>query len=74
VTHKPASVIARQPGFPAPVGREGQSRLWDRREVMALERKWRKETGLAPVDWKPGYRRAPPTWRAKVWRPEKPWR
>jgi hypothetical protein len=27
-------MIVRRPDFPAPVGREGQSRLWDRREVV----------------------------------------
>jgi len=43
VTHQRASVIFRQPGFPAPVGREGQSRLWDRREVTAWAKRWRKE-------------------------------
>jgi len=31
VTHQRASKIADTPGFPAPVGREGQSRQWDRR-------------------------------------------
>jgi predicted DNA-binding transcriptional regulator AlpA len=35
VTHQRASVIVRQPGFPKPVGRAGQSRLWHRREVTA---------------------------------------
>jgi hypothetical protein len=35
VTHQRTSVIVRQPGFPVPVGRKGQSRLWDRREVTA---------------------------------------
>lgn len=35
VSHQRTSVIVRQPGFPKPVGREGQSRLWDRREITA---------------------------------------
>ena len=35
VTHQRASKIAGEPRFPAPVGREGQSRFWDRREVQA---------------------------------------
>jgi predicted DNA-binding transcriptional regulator AlpA len=43
VTHQRASVIVRQPGFPKPVGYEGQSRLWDRREVTPWAEKWRKE-------------------------------
>lgn len=43
VTHQRASKIADQAGFPAPVGREGQSRLWDRREVVAWAREWRRE-------------------------------
>jgi prophage regulatory protein len=43
VTHQRASVIVRQRGFPKPVGREGQSRLWDRREVTAWAKKWRRE-------------------------------
>jgi hypothetical protein len=34
-------VNARQPGFPAPVGREGQSRLPDRCEVEAWAKEWR---------------------------------
>jgi predicted DNA-binding transcriptional regulator AlpA len=43
VSHQRASKIADKSEFPAPVGREGQSRLWDRREVAAWARKWRKE-------------------------------
>ena len=43
VTHQRASVIVRQPGFPKPVGREGQNRVWTRRDVTAWARKWRKE-------------------------------
>ena len=35
VTHQRVSKIAGEPSFPAPVGREGQSRSWDRREVQA---------------------------------------
>ena len=41
VTHKRASKIIIERGFPKPVGREGQSRLWNRRDVVA----WAK--GLA---------------------------
>jgi hypothetical protein len=43
VTHQRASVIVRQPGFPASVGREGQSSLWDRHEVTAWAKAWRRE-------------------------------
>jgi hypothetical protein len=43
VTHQRTSVIVCQPGFPKPVGREGHSRLWDRREVVAWAKKWRQE-------------------------------
>jgi hypothetical protein len=43
VTHQRTSVIVRRPDFPAPVGRQGQSRLWDRREVVAWAKPWRKE-------------------------------
>jgi hypothetical protein len=43
VTHQRTSVIVRQPGFPAPAGREDQSRLWDRHEVVAWAGTWRKE-------------------------------
>jgi predicted DNA-binding transcriptional regulator AlpA len=38
-----ASKIADSGGFPAPVGRNGQSRLWDRREVTAWAKVWRRE-------------------------------
>ena len=43
VTKQHAHQIADEPGFPAPVGREGQSRLWDRREVQAWAKRWRRE-------------------------------
>jgi predicted DNA-binding transcriptional regulator AlpA len=43
VTHQRTSVIVRQPAFPAPVGREGQSRVWDRRKVTAWAKVWRRE-------------------------------
>ena len=36
VSHRRASKIVNDPGFPAPAGREGQSRLWDRREDRTL--------------------------------------
>jgi len=41
VSHQRASKIVDEPGFPDPVGREGQSRLWDGREVAALAKRWR---------------------------------
>jgi hypothetical protein len=43
VSHQRASKIADEPGFPRPVGREGLSRLWDRREVWAWAKVWRRE-------------------------------
>ena len=43
VTHLRTSKIVDGPGFPAPVGRQGQSRLWDRREVTAWAKRWRRE-------------------------------
>jgi hypothetical protein len=43
VTHLRTPVIVRQPDFPAPVGRDGQSRFWDRREVTAWAKAWRRE-------------------------------
>jgi predicted DNA-binding transcriptional regulator AlpA len=43
VTHQRASKIADEPGFPAPIGREGQSRLWDRPEVRAWAKVWRRQ-------------------------------
>ena len=43
VSHQRASKIAGEPSFPAPVGRDGQSRLWDRCEVTAWAKVWRRE-------------------------------
>jgi hypothetical protein len=43
VTHQRASKIVAGRGFPKPVGRQGQSRLWDRREVTAWAKVWRRE-------------------------------
>ena len=46
----PASRQARQrAGLPKPVGREGQSRLWDRREVVAWAKVCRQKKTLALV-------------------------
>ena len=43
VTHQRASRIARGTDFPRPIGRQGKSRLWDRREVTAWAKVWRRE-------------------------------
>jgi hypothetical protein len=41
VTNQRASKIVDEPGLPTPVGRERQSRLWDRREARAWAKRWR---------------------------------
>ena len=43
VTMQRAHQIADEDGFPLPVGRGGQSRLWDRREVETWAKEWRRE-------------------------------
>ena len=43
VSKQRAHQIADEPSFPAPVGRQGQSWLWDRREVTAWAKRWRRE-------------------------------
>jgi predicted DNA-binding transcriptional regulator AlpA len=43
VGHQRASKIVDERGFPRPIGRQGQSRLWDRREVVAWAKVWRRE-------------------------------
>ena len=43
VTKQRAHQLADEPDFPAPVEREGPSRLWDRREVQAWAKQWRAE-------------------------------
>ena len=45
VTHQRTSVIVRQPGFPKPVGHEGQSRVWDRREVQPCAQAYIRRPG-----------------------------
>jgi predicted DNA-binding transcriptional regulator AlpA len=41
VSKQRAHQIVDEDGFPAPAGREGQSRLWDRRELAAWAKEWR---------------------------------
>ena len=43
VTKQRAHQIADDDGFPAPIRRVGQSRLWDQREVTAWAKRWRRE-------------------------------
>jgi hypothetical protein len=50
VTHKRASKFVAEAGFTAPVSREGQSRLWDRREVVAWANGVRSRAGAAISD------------------------
>ena len=35
--------IADEKGFPAPVAEDARVRLWDRREVTAWAKRWRRE-------------------------------
>jgi excisionase family DNA binding protein len=35
--------IAEERAFPAPVAEDGRGRLWDRREVTAWAKRWRRE-------------------------------
>jgi hypothetical protein len=43
VSKQRAHQLVGELGFPAPAGREGQSRLWDWLEVAAWARVWRRE-------------------------------
>jgi predicted DNA-binding transcriptional regulator AlpA len=43
VSHQRASKIVDERGFPQPIGRQDQSRLWARREVAAWAKVWRRE-------------------------------
>jgi predicted DNA-binding transcriptional regulator AlpA len=43
VSKQRAHQIAEEKGFPSRVGREGQSRVWDRRVVTAWAKAWRNE-------------------------------
>ena len=43
VTKQRAHQIAAEPGFPVPVGKDARGRLWDRRQVKAWAKGWRRE-------------------------------
>jgi predicted DNA-binding transcriptional regulator AlpA len=43
VSKQCAHQITDEPGFPARVGEDGLGRLWDRREVAAWAKVWRRE-------------------------------
>ena len=43
VSHQRTSKIVQMPAFPKPTGRQGQTRLWDRREVAAWAKVWRRK-------------------------------
>jgi predicted DNA-binding transcriptional regulator AlpA len=42
VSKQRAHQLADEPGFPAPVERDGRGRLWDQREIQSWARAWRK--------------------------------
>ena len=43
VTKQRAHQLAAEDEFPAPVTQDGRGRLWDRREVTAWAKRWRRE-------------------------------
>jgi predicted DNA-binding transcriptional regulator AlpA len=43
VSKQRAHQIAEEKGFPAPLAEDGRGRLWDRREVRAWAKGWRRE-------------------------------
>ena len=43
VSKQRAHQIADAPGFPVPVAEDARGRLWDRREVKAWAKEWRRE-------------------------------
>jgi predicted DNA-binding transcriptional regulator AlpA len=43
VTKQRAHQIAEEKGLPAPVAENGRGRMWDRREVQAWAKVWRRE-------------------------------
>jgi predicted DNA-binding transcriptional regulator AlpA len=43
VSKQRAHQIADEDGFPAPVAEDVRGRLWDRREVAAWAKRWRRE-------------------------------
>ena len=58
VTRQRASTIVDERGFPKPIGREGQSRFWDRREVTAWAKAWRRAKPFCGTDRDSRTRRA----------------
>jgi predicted DNA-binding transcriptional regulator AlpA len=45
VSKQRAHQLADKDGFPAPVAEDGRGPLWDRREVAAWAKVWRREKG-----------------------------
>jgi predicted DNA-binding transcriptional regulator AlpA len=43
VSKQRAHQLANERGFPSPVTTDARGRLWDRREVTAWARRWRRE-------------------------------
>jgi predicted DNA-binding transcriptional regulator AlpA len=43
VSKQRAHQIGEKKGFPAPLAEDGRGRLWDRREVAAWAKVWRRE-------------------------------
>jgi predicted DNA-binding transcriptional regulator AlpA len=43
VSKQRAHQLADENGFPAPVTEDGRGRVWDRREVQAWAKRWRRE-------------------------------
>ncbi len=43
VSKQRAHQIADSPGFPAPVAEDTRGRLWNRRDVAAWAKRWRRE-------------------------------
>ena len=64
-----AERIAEEPGFPAPIERDGRGRLWSRREVTAWAKRWRREALALAEELAPGPRAARRARRLKDLRP-----
>jgi prophage regulatory protein len=43
VTKQRAHQIAEEKGFPTPLAEDGRGRVWDRREVTAWAKRWRRK-------------------------------